>query len=162
LFAVPMLSKSPKGILRICLICSVGGHFKQMLKLTEAWKDHDHFFVLMDKPVIDSFRKREQVFMVTSPERNPFLFVINIFESFKIFLKMKPDIVISTGAGVAIAMCYIAKFFKKKVIYIEDWCIVEKPSVTGRAVYPIANLFIVQREHLKAFYPKAVFGGELF
>jgi UDP-N-acetylglucosamine:LPS N-acetylglucosamine transferase len=73
-----------------------------------------------------------------------------------------PDVVISTGAGVAIAMCYIAKLFGKKIIYIEDWCIVEKPSVTGRAVYPISDLFIIQRDHLKRFYPKAVFGGELF
>ena len=149
--------------IKICLISSVGGHFKQLLKLKPAWKNHHSFYVLMYKPILTSFLKQEkEVYFVTSPERNPFLFFKNILESLKIFLKTRPDVVISTGAGVAIAMCYISKLFAKKVIYIEDWCIVDNPSVTGRIVYPIADLFIIQREHLKKFYPKAIFGGELF
>jgi len=53
-----------KEKLRVCLICSVGGHFKQMLKLADAWRHCEHFYVLMDKPVIDSFRKREKVYLV--------------------------------------------------------------------------------------------------
>lgn len=148
--------------LKVCLICSVGGHFKQMLKLQKAWEGTDHFYVLFYKPVLDSFLKENKVYLVWSPERNPLLFLVNILQSLIIFLKTRPDVVISTGAGVAIAMCYIAKMFRKKVIYVEDWCIVENPSFTGRAVYPISDLFIVQRKDLRKFYPKAVFGGELF
>jgi len=148
--------------LKICLICSVGGHFKQLLKIVSAVEGYEHFYVLFYKPVIDSFLREEKVYLVTSPERNPFLFMINIFQSLRVFFKEKPDVVVSTGAGVAIAMCYIAKLFGKKVVYIEDWCIVDHPSVTGRAVYPVADLFIVQREHLRKFYPKAIVGGELF
>ena len=157
-----MKSNHKQRRLRICLVCSVGGHFKQLLKITPAWENCNYFYMLFYKPVIDSFLKKENVFLVTSPERNPVLFILNIFQSLIVFLKTWPDVVISTGAGVAIAICYIAKIFQKKIIYIEDWCIVEHPSVTGRAVYPIADLFIIQREHLKKFYPKATFGGELF
>lgn len=133
-----------------------------MLKLLPAFEGCDYFYVLFYKPVIESFLEEEKVYLVTSPERNPFLFMINIFQSLRVFFIERPDVIISTGAGVAIAMCYIAKLFGKKVIYIEDWCIVEHPSVTGRAVYPVSDLFIIQREHLKQFYPKAIFGGELF
>ena len=157
-----MKSLFEKRHLKICLICSIGGHFKQMLKLVPAFQEHEYFYVIFYKPVIDSFIQKEKVYLVVSPERNPFLFIINFFQSSIIFLRTRPDVVISTGAGVAIAMCYIAKMFGRKVIYIEDWCIVEKPSVTGRAVYPISDLFIIQRDHLKKFYPRAVFGGELF
>ena len=78
------------------------------------------------------------------------------------FLRTRPDVVISTGAGVAIATCYIAKLFGKRIVYVEDWCQVERPGLTGRIIYPIADLFIIQRESLRRFYPKAVFGGELF
>lgn len=156
-----MVKKSSKH-LKVCLICSVGGHFKQLLKLAAAWEGCEYFFVLFYKPVIDSFLKKERVYLIHSPERNPFLFILNIFQSLIVFLKARPDVVISTGAGVAIAMCYIAKLFGKKVIYVEDWCVVEHPSLTGRAVYPISDLFIIQRDYLKKFYPKAIFGGELF
>ena len=155
------MKKSSKH-LKVCLICSVGGHFKQMLKIAPSWEGCEYFFVLFYKPVIDSFLKREKVYLVCSPERNPFFFILNIFQSLIAFLKTWPDVVISTGAGVAIAMCYIAKLFGKKVIYIEDWCIVRRPSVTGKAIYPISDLFIIQRDYLKKFYPKAIFGGELF
>lgn len=148
--------------IRICLICSVGGHFKQMLKLSPAWEGYEHFYVIMDKPILDEFVKRGEVYFITSPERNPVLFLRNIIESLRIFLKKKPDVVISTGAGVVIAMCYIAWLFRRKVVHIEDWCVVAKPSLTGRFLYPIADLFIIQREHLKKFYPKAKVGGELF
>jgi len=148
--------------LKVCLICSVGGHFKQMLKIAAVTEGYEYFYVLFYKPVIDSFLEKEKVYLITSPERNPFLFILNFFQSLIVFLRTRPDVIISTGAGVAIAMCYIAKLFGKKIVYIEDWCIVDKPSLTGRAVYPIADLFIVQREHLQKFYPRAVFGGELF
>lgn len=133
-----------------------------MLKIAPAFENCDYYYVLLYKPVLDSFLKKEKVYFVCSPERNPFLFAVNLFQSLVVFLKTRPDVIISTGAGVAIATCYIAKLFRRKVVYIEDWCIVETPSVTGRAVYPISDLFIVQRENLKEFYPKAVFGGELF
>ena len=155
-------AKRKKRRLKICLVCSVGGHFKQLLKLSSAWKNCDYFYMLFYKPVIDSFLKKEKVFLVASPERNPVLFILNIYQSLVVFLKTWPDVIISTGAGVAIAICYIAKLFQKRVIYIEDWCVVEKPSLTGRVVYPIADLFIIQRKHLKKYYPKAAFGGELF
>ena len=148
--------------LKVCLVCSVGGHFKQLLKLAPAWEGADYFFVLFYKPIIDQFLKKENVHLVVSPERNPVMFAINIVQSLWVFLKTRPDVVVSTGAGVAIAMCYIAKLFKKQVIYVEDWCIVEEPSLTGRIVYPISDLFIIQRPHLKKFYPNAVYGGELF
>ncbi len=133
-----------------------------MLKLAPAWENYEQFYVLMYKPIIDQFIKKERVFLVTSPERNPFLFIKNIIESTMVFIKEKPDVIISTGAGVAIAMCYIAKLFSRKVIYIEDWCIIESPSLTGRIVYPISDVFIIQRAHLSKFYPAAILGGEIF
>lgn len=149
-------------ILKVCCICSVGGHFKQLIKISSAYEGYDYYFVLFYKPVIDTFMKKEKVYLICSPERNPFLFILNIIQSFKVFSITRPDAIISTGAGVAIAMCYIAKLFRKKIIYIEDWCHVEKPSLSGRIIYPISDMFIIQREQLRKFYPKAVFGGEIF
>jgi UDP-N-acetylglucosamine:LPS N-acetylglucosamine transferase len=144
------------------LICSVGGHFKQLLKLSDAWTGTEHFFVLFYKPIIDTFLRQQRVYLVCSPERNPLLFIRNFLQSLWVFARTRPDVILSTGAGMAIAMCYIGKIFGKKIVYVEDWCIIDRPSWTGRAVYWISDLFVVQREQLKRHYPKAVFGGELF
>ncbi len=133
-----------------------------MLKLSPAWRERDYFFVLFKKPVLKEFEKREPVMYIPNPERNPFRFVHTAIVSLRIYLKQRPEVVLTTGAGMAVAFCYIAKAFGSKIVFIEDWCIVEKPSLSGRLLYPIADLFVIQREHLKVFYPKAQVGGELF
>ena len=59
-------------------------------------------------------------------------------------------------------MCYVAKIFRKKVIYIESFANVETKTLSGRLVYPIANVFIVQWHSMLKLYPKAVYGGWIF
>ena len=80
----------------------------------------------------------------------------------KILIKEKPDVVISTGADCALATCYLAKLFGKKVIYIESFCRPTRPSITGKLVYIIADLFIYQWEEVGKYYPKGKFGGSIF
>lgn len=150
-----------KRRLKICLVCSTGGHIKQLLMLKPAYENYDYFYVLFYKEAIKNFIKENKVYLVTSPERNPLMFLINIFQELWVYLRERPNVVISTGAGVAVAICCIVKIFGGKVIFVEDWCVVTKPSLSGRIIYPISNLFIVQRRSLKKFYPKAVYGGEL-
>lgn len=106
--------------------------------------------------------KKEKVFFVRDPGKNPLNLLINIFQSLLIFIKQMPDVVLSTGAGVAVPICYIAKLFGKKVIFIESFSRVNKPSLSGILVHPIADLFIVQWKSLIKFYKKAVYGGSIF
>ncbi|WP_281288029.1 PssD/Cps14F family polysaccharide biosynthesis glycosyltransferase [Bacillus rubiinfantis] len=90
------------------------------------------------------------------------MFSFNILKSFYIFLKEKPDVIITTGAHTAVPMCYIAKLFGKKVIYIESFAKTKSASLSGRLIYPIADLFVVQWEKMLEVYPKAVYGGSIF
>ena len=78
------------------------------------------------------------------------------------FWKIKPDVIISTGAHTAVPMCYIAKLFGKKVIFIESFAKTSTPTLSGRMIYPISDLFIVQWEGMKEHYPKAVYGGSIY
>lgn len=147
--------------MKICLTCSAGGHLTQIRKLEKFYRKYDYFFVTFFSKPIEELAKRERFYFVKDPGRNLFKFLINTLQSLKVFLREEPDVIISTGAGVAIAMCWWGRIFGKKVIFIEDWCVVEKPSFSGRLVYPIANLFIIQWEQLQKYYPKARFKGAL-
>jgi UDP-N-acetylglucosamine:LPS N-acetylglucosamine transferase len=77
-------------------------------------------------------------------------------------LKVKPDVIVTTGAHTAVPMCYIAKLFRRKVIYIETMANIKTKTLTGKLVYPIADVFIVQWESMLKLYPKAVLGGWIF
>mgnify|MGYP001049119175 FL=1 len=70
--------------------------------------------------------------------------------------------IISSGAAVAVPFFYIGKLFGAKLVYIEVFDRIDKPTMTGKMVYPIADRFIVQWEEMKKVYPKAVNLGSIF
>ena len=51
---------------------------------------------------------------------------------------------------------------KPKIIFIETFAKINTPSLTGRAVYPIADVFYIQWPELKSYYPKARYVGKLY
>lgn len=61
---------------------------------------------------------------------------------------------ISSGAAVAVPFFYIAKLMGKKLIYIEVFDRIDKPTLTGKLVYPIVDEFIVQWDEMKKFIQK--------
>jgi len=146
---------------KICLVCSLGGHLNQIMELSEFYKEYDYYFITFYRNSASNFKNQEKVYFVKDPSRNIFNFAINFYQSLLLFFKENPDIIISTGAGVAIATCYLGWLFRKKIVFIEDWCVIDKPSLSGRLVYPISNLFFVQWEELLKHYSKAIYKGSL-
>ena len=59
-------------------------------------------------------------------------------------------------------MCKIAHMHKKKIIWIETIANATTPTMAGKMIYPIADLFIVQWESMLEIYPDAVYGGFIF
>ena len=90
------------------------------------------------------------------------IFPLNILISLFYFLAFRPDVVVTTGTHTAVPMCYIAHFFKKKVIFIETFANAKTPTKAGKMVYKIADLFIVQWEEMLKFYPRAQYWGWIF
>lgn len=87
----------------------------------------------------------------------------NTFLAWKILKKEKPDLIISSGAAVAIPFFVLGKvFFKSKCVYIEVFDRIDKGTISGKICYKFADKFIVQwKEQLKV-YPKAIYLGSLF
>ena len=77
-----------------------------------------------------------------------YIFPFNCILSLIYFLRIRPSVVVTTGAHTGVFMCYIAKLFRKKVIYIETFANIHTKSMSGKLVYPIADMFIVQWESM--------------
>jgi len=90
------------------------------------------------------------------------LFAYNFAVSLLILIKEQPDIVISTGALNTVPFCLLAKLTGRKLIFIESFAKVNTPTVTGRVMYKMADLFIIQWQQLSKFYPDAVLGGSIY
>jgi UDP-N-acetylglucosamine:LPS N-acetylglucosamine transferase len=156
-----MKKKLKDRCLKVCVACSSGGHLAEALKAT-AQLDHDKYFVTFWTKNLKEFSEKNKVYCLTHPRHNPFRLLRNCIEAFVLLLREKPDLIISTGADVAVSTCVLGKLMRIKIIYIESGGYVSKPSISGRLVYPFADLFIVQWKPTIKNYPKAVYGGPLF
>jgi len=146
--------------MKIALVCSYGGHLTEIKYLMEAFEGHEIFFV-----TYDSIRTRQlpyQKYLLDNIEWNPFKLGISFLKFYKIFKVEQPDIVISTGSEIAIPAFYIAKVFGIKTVFIESWCRVKTTSGSGRIVYPVSDVFLVQwPELLKLYGKKAQYQGSV-
>lgn len=88
--------------------------------------------------------------------------IANFWRSLKIYLKEKPDAVISTGVLATIPICLIAKAAGKKLIYIESFAKVTTPTQTGKLMYRFADQFYVQWEQMLEVYPNAIYLGGIY
>jgi len=93
--------------------------------------------------------------------RNLWNLIRNTILAWRILRKEKPDIIVSTGAGVAVPFFWLGKLFGAKTIFIEVYDRIDSPTLTGKLVYPVTNRFLLQWESQKKFYPKGIVIGEM-
>ena len=134
----------------------------ELLQLEKAWQGREHYFVSDKRLNAIDLAKKEKVFFVSCPRRNPIKLAINFVQSLWLFIWKRPSIVISTGADTAIPTCIIARFLGKKVVFIESFCRIKEPSLSGKIMYGKASLFLVQWPENKKFFPKAEYAGSVF
>ena len=149
--------------MKVCLVGSSGGHLTHLYMLKKFWKNKERIWVTFDKEDAQSILMGEQVYNCYYPtNRNIKNLIKNTFVAWKVLRKEKPDLIISSGAAVAIPFFYLGKLFGAKLIYIEVFDRIDKPTITGKVVYPIVDKFIVEWEEMKKVYPKAINLGSIF
>jgi len=160
--------------MKICLVCAPGGHLTEMMRLNDAFAQHDVFLITYKEEFLNLPSNIRKVYFIKNILVNrvqanrvekTLLIILQMLlltvKGFKILLIEKPNIVISTGSEIAIPICYIAKIFGKKVIFIESLCRIDDLSVTGKIVNPISDMFLVQWESLLGKYKKAQYQGNV-
>ena len=147
--------------MKICLACSAGGHLTELSQIKEAWEDYGTFIVTFKRA--DTKKLQDAVYYLVDPKRNPFKIILNFFQALRVVLKERPNVVITTGAGVVVPLCIIAKVLGSKIIYIESLARIDSKSLSGVLLYPFSDLFFVQwEESLEKYGGKAQYGGTVF
>lgn len=152
---------------KVIFISSMGGHLSELRELDFERYDYN---IVTEKTESDKDLKdiyKDKVYYLAYGTRKNilkyfFIFLFNLFKSLHIFLKVRPKVIVTTGTHTAVPMCYIAKFFGAKVIWIETFANRTSKTLAGRLVYPIADTFVVQWEEMKKLYPKAKYWGWIY
>jgi beta-1,4-N-acetylglucosaminyltransferase len=153
---VVALHSTPK----ICVVSSCGGHLTEVRALRPVYERHDHFYVLNERVQLPEDMEGKTHFIRHS-ERD-WLFLVNLWEAWRILRKERPRLILSTGAGLAVPFALVGKLFRIPVIFVEISAQVIEPSLTGRIMYYLANRFFYQWKGLERHFPKATYGGLLY
>ncbi|WP_206484679.1 PssD/Cps14F family polysaccharide biosynthesis glycosyltransferase [Thalassotalea sp. G2M2-11] len=164
-----MLKNRPEVIL---MVYGKGGHAAQMTRFINGAPEELKsipFIALTDVETKDNNFIR-QFYCVEARDKfshfkNIIIFILYFFWSLaqitRIMINYRVIAMISTGPGVAVVPGIICRLFNIKVVYFESWSRVFTPSLAGKVMYHIANLFFIQHESLKKHYPKSRFFGRL-
>jgi beta-1,4-N-acetylglucosaminyltransferase len=148
--------------MKICFVCSSGGHLLQLHILKDWWSRYDRFWVTFEKEDAVYLLKNEQTYWGYFPtNRNIKNLMKNTILAFKVLRREKPDLIISTGAGISVPFFYVGKLLGSKLIFIEVYDRIDSPTLSGRLVHPLADAFILQWEEQKKFYAKGQILGQL-
>ena len=157
---------------KVMFISSTGGHLEELLTLKSMFSKYDYYIVTEKTKSNLSLKNtygKKLFFLVYGTYTTkwnkiiyPFKLMYNTVRSLFLYLKVRPEYIISTGAHTAGPMCLIGHLLGSKIIYIETFANSETKSKTGSIVYKFADLFIVQWESMLELYPAAVYGGWIF
>ena len=149
--------------MKVCLVGSSGGHLTHLYLLKPFWENEERFWVTFDKEDARGILKDEKMYPCYFPtNRNIKNLIKNTLLAFNVLRNEKPDVIISSGAAVAVPFFYLGKLFGVKTVYIEVFDRIDSPTLTGKLVYPVTDKFIVQWEEMKKVYPKAINLGGIF
>lgn len=154
---------------KVLFISSTGGHFTELMQLKSIFNNYDyHIITEKTKSSLQLQKQYENKidYLIYGSKdhlfKYIFKFIYNCFKSVYLYIKIHPQFIVTTGTHTAVPICYFGKLFGAKIIFIETYANIETKTLSGRIIYPIANLFLVQWEEMIKLYPKAIYAGKMF
>ena len=148
--------------MEILLVCSSGGHLAQLHRLRPWWERHDRRWVTFATADATSLLADEETVWAAHPTtRNIPNALRNLRLAWRVLRTSPPDVVVSDGAGVAVPFFAVAKLLGISTVFLEVVDRIETRTLTGRLLYPIADLVCVQWPEQLRLYPRAVEVGAL-
>ena len=140
--------------LRLALCASGGGHVRQVLDLESVWRGHDFFFVTEDLALGRSIAQKHATSFVAhyalgqarlgAPLRMLFAAIRNLWQSFLIILRKRPDVVLTTGAGSMFFVLLFARLSGARIVLIDSFARFRAPSAFARIAGPLAHVRVSQ------------------
>jgi UDP-N-acetylglucosamine:LPS N-acetylglucosamine transferase len=131
--------------MKALLVASGGGHLAHLLWLHSWWQSHERVWVTFDTPDARSRLEHEVVYWASHPtNRNVRNALKNTLSARAILAAEQPDLVVSTGAGVAVPFLALARLQGVPTVFVEVVDRITRPSLTARLVAPWVDELVLQ------------------
>lgn len=149
------------GDKRVLFIASAGGHWIQLSRLATAMNcENAHYATTLDGAkaptgngkvtVVPDASRSDLAKLVTLTAKMVFLMV-----------RVRPDVVITTGAAPGLMALCVGKLFRAKTVWIDSLANCEVVSLSGRMAKKYADLWLTQWPHLEDSHPGLRYMGSV-
>ncbi len=152
-----------EGAVDVLLVCSTGGHLLQLVALREAWAGSSRAWVTFDKSDARSLLAGERVLFAHGPtNRNLGNLARNLLLAWRLLRSLRPRVVVTTGAGVAVPFCWLGRLRGARVVYVESLSRISTPSLSCRLIAPVAARVYGQWPEFAGAVRRARYAGSVF
>ena len=139
------INKKQKPILAVS---SGGGHWIQLLRLRPVWDTFPVVYASVDRAYRNDVYPNHY-FVIPDGNRNTKAALLKMLcVCFILVVKIRPSVVISTGAAPGFFAVICGKIFGARTVWVDSIANAERLSLCGKAVRPFADLRLTQWKEL--------------
>jgi beta-1,4-N-acetylglucosaminyltransferase len=144
-------------------VCSSGGHLLTLWMLRPAWVGFSRVWVTFDKSDSRSLLADERVLFAHGPtNRNIKNTLRNFLVAWRSIRALRPKVVVTTGAGVAVPFVWVGRLFGARAVFVESISRIDELSLSCRLVKPVCDRIYVQWPELRGTGAKLRYAGQVF
>lgn len=135
-------------MMRVLAVASGGGHWEQLMLLRDAFGRHDVRFATTIKVHSHEIGAVSVHILPDCNLRQPLRTMACIVRSALLIARLRPQIVISTGAAPGLLCIFWGRVMGARTLWIDSIANAERLSLSGRLAVRIAHRCLTQWQHL--------------
>jgi UDP-N-acetylglucosamine:LPS N-acetylglucosamine transferase len=128
----------------ILAVASGGGHWLQLLRLKRAFEGHRVTFVSVNRETAADVAPARHFAVRDANRWDKVGLLVQLAKLSWIVLRVRPDVVISTGAAPGYFALRLGKLFGARTIWVDSIANAEEMSLSGRLAQRYADLWLTQ------------------
>ncbi len=146
---------------KILAVASKGGHWEQLMLLRPAMKDCDVVFACTDAHQRTNFNRGAFYCVSDYSRSNPLQTIKGFFEMLFLVHRVRPDVVISTGAAPGLLALIAGRMLGAKSIWVDSIANSQQMSMSGTFARRFCHVTVTQWKHLVQSNPGCVYWGSV-
>lgn len=139
-----MLADPPTRRQRVLAVASGGGHWVQLLRLRPAFADSDVTWVTVSDDYRSDVAPAPLLTVPDATRWNRLGLLRLAFRIAWIVIKVRPDVVVTTGAAPGFFACLLGRLTGCRTAWIDSMANVHELSMSGRAAGRWSDLWLTQ------------------
>lgn len=134
--------------MKVLLVSSSGGHWVQMCRVKDAFQGEDIYFASTEKSYGQHNPENSFFYLPDASRWNKLKLIWQSFSVLLLLIRLKPDIILTTGASVGVFALILGKKLGARTIWLDSIANSEELSLSGQKVRKYADLYLTQWQHL--------------